>query len=61
MQYKLGKNPPVHDERTLLFGAFLAPALPAPPPSVEYGEKVRVWPMYDNDLTETAPVRRPGT
>jgi hypothetical protein len=49
MQYKLGKNPPVHDERTLLFGSYLAPSLPAPPTTVDYGEKVRAWPMYDND------------
>jgi hypothetical protein len=49
MQYKLGKNPPVHDARTLLFGAYLAPALPAPPSSVDYGSKVTGWPMYDND------------
>jgi hypothetical protein len=49
MQFKLGKKPPVHDERTLLFGAYLAPSLPQPPAAVNYGSKVKAWPMYDND------------
>lgn len=49
MAYKLGKHPPVVDARTLSFGKYLKPALSSPPPSVDYGNKVSVWPMYDND------------
>jgi hypothetical protein len=49
MQYQLGKNRPVTDRRTLRFGSYLKPALPAPPAAVEYGQQVTSWPMYDND------------
>jgi len=47
--YKLGKHPPVVDDRTLRFGAYLTAALPPPPDSVTYYQKVATWPMYDND------------
>lgn len=46
---KLGKTPAVYDSRTLEFGAYLAPQLPPPPPNVDYGKKVKTWPMYGND------------
>ena len=49
MQLKLGKHPPVFDERTLQFGSYLQQGLPTPPPAASYGNKVPVWPMYDND------------
>jgi hypothetical protein len=49
MAYKLGKHPPVHDPRTLQLGTYLTSALPAPPSAVEYGNKVKAWPMYYND------------
>lgn len=49
MQYRLGKNRPVVDDRTLRFASYLKPALPTPPTAVEYGEKVPSWPMYAND------------
>jgi len=49
LAYQLGKNPPVVDARTLRFGKYLTPALPAPPASVDYGAKVTAWPMYFND------------
>ena len=49
MAYKLGKHPPVVDERTLSFGKYLKPGLAPPPPSVDYGNKVPSWPMYGND------------
>jgi hypothetical protein len=49
MAYRLGKNRPVIDARTMRFGSYLTPALPAPPPSVDYGAKVSAWPMYYND------------
>jgi hypothetical protein len=49
MPYKLGKHPPVHDQRTLQLGKYLTSALPPPPPAVEYGKKVKTWPMYYND------------
>jgi hypothetical protein len=47
--YKLGKHPPVVDQRTLRFGKYLTAALPSPPASVNYGAKVSTWPMYAND------------
>lgn len=47
--YRLGKHPPVVDERTLRFGKYLTPQLPAPPASVTNYDKVPSWPMYDND------------
>lgn len=50
MDFKLGKNPPVLDARTLLFGAYLKPALPPPPPAVDYSHNVPSWPMYGNDV-----------
>jgi hypothetical protein len=49
MAYRLGKNRPVIDDRTLRFGSYLKPALPTPPTAVEYGDKVPSWPMYYND------------
>jgi hypothetical protein len=49
MAYRLGKNRPVTDQRTMRFGAYLTAALPAPPDAVRYDEKVAAWPMYDND------------
>lgn len=47
--YKLGKRPPVHDDRTLRFSAYLTAALPAAPASVAYYQKIPSWPIYDND------------
>jgi hypothetical protein len=49
MNYRLGKLPAVFDDRTLMFGAYLKPQLPPPPPSVDYGSRVPSWPMYAND------------
>jgi hypothetical protein len=47
---KLGKHPPVFDDRTLLFGNYLKKTeLPTPTPTKNYGEKVPDWPMYAND------------
>jgi hypothetical protein len=47
--YKLGKHPPVIDQRTLRFEKYVTPALPPPPAAVDYGAKVSTWPMYGND------------
>lgn len=49
MDLKLGKHPPVFDDRTLLFGNYLKTELPSPPESENYGAKVGTWPMYGND------------
>jgi len=49
MALKLGKQPPVFDQRTLVFGDYLKAELPSPPPAENYGAKVSTWPMYDND------------
>jgi len=47
--YKLGKHSPVLDDRTFRFSDYTTPALPAPPDSVAYYQKVPAWPMYYND------------
>jgi hypothetical protein len=49
MALKLGKHPPVFDDRTLQFGKYLKAELPAPPEAKNYGAKVPQWPMYGND------------
>jgi hypothetical protein len=49
MPYRLGKNLPVVDARTMRFSSYLTSALPPTPPSVDYGTKVSSWPMYYND------------
>lgn len=48
-QYRLGKKPAVFDSRTLRFGAYLTSTLPPPPAAVNWGDKVKSWPMYLND------------
>ena len=40
MAYRLGKNRPVLDDRTLRFATYVKPALPSPPAAVSYGAKV---------------------
>lgn len=47
--YKLGKHPPVRDDRTFRFSAYVTSALPPPPAAVDYYQKVPAWPMYYND------------
>jgi hypothetical protein len=47
--YKLGKHPPIHDDRTFAFSSYVTAALPPPPASVTYYQKVPTWPMYYND------------
>lgn len=47
--YKLGKQRPKIDSRTLQFGAYLTKELPPPPPSVDYTKPVADWPMMGND------------
>jgi len=49
MAYRLGKNRPVLDDRTMRFASYVKPALPSPPATVSYGAKVDSWPMYYND------------
>ncbi len=49
LKLKLGKQPPRHDPRTLLFASYVTAALPAPPPSLSLTAKVKVpWGMMDN-------------
>lgn len=48
-KYKLGKNRPEIDSRTLRFGAYITKALAPPPPSVDYTKPVAQWPMMGND------------
>lgn len=47
---KLGKAHPRHDPRTLQLKKYLrAEALPPPPASVDWGAKIKAWPMMRND------------
>jgi hypothetical protein len=49
LKLKLGKHPPRHDPRTLLFATYATAALPAPPPSLDLTKKMNVpWGMMDN-------------
>jgi hypothetical protein len=48
-RYKLGKRPPVVDDRTLRFSDYVTAALPTPPADVTYYQRVPSWPMYYND------------
>ena len=48
-RYKLGKQRPQIDSRTLQFGAYLTKGLAAPPASVDYTAPVKQWPMMGND------------
>lgn len=49
VRYKLGKQRPQVDSRTLKFGAYLTKTLPSPPASVDYTKPVTSWPMMGND------------
>jgi hypothetical protein len=49
VHYKLGKQRPLIDSRTLQFGAYLTESLPAPPVSIDYTKAVSQWPMMGND------------
>jgi hypothetical protein len=46
---KLGKKPPVYDDRTLRFGAYVKPTLPQVPGALSYVHHIKSWPMYGND------------
>jgi hypothetical protein len=48
-RYKLGKQRPKIDSRTLQFGAYLTKELAPPPLSVDYTKPVKEWPMMGND------------
>jgi hypothetical protein len=48
--FKLGKNPPKFDKRTLLFGKYLTATLAPPPDAVNYAKPVSGWPMMGNDV-----------
>jgi hypothetical protein len=50
LKLKLGKHPPRHDPRTLLFATYATAALPAPPNTLDLTKKVKgAWGMMDND------------
>jgi hypothetical protein len=48
MDIKWGKRPPVRDRRTLQFGKYLMPALPAPPPACDYTRPIARWTAMGN-------------
>lgn len=49
MPFKLGLKPPRIDTRTLRMANYFAPSLPEPPEAIDYGAKVKHWPMLLND------------
>jgi hypothetical protein len=49
LEFRLGKNAVVHDDRTLSLAAYLTAELPTPPDSVDNYTRVPKWPMYNND------------
>src|SRR5581483_8270273 len=46
---RLGRRQSAQDSRTLLFANYLKKALPAPPPTESFIDKVPSWPMMLND------------
>lgn len=48
MTYRLGKKPPRHDDRTMLFQEFKG-SLPPAPAAADFMSKVPSWPMFLND------------
>ena len=46
---KLGRKAIKTDTRTLVFGDYLTPALPPPPPAVDWTEGIASWGMMLND------------
>lgn len=48
-KYRLGKKPPVFDNRTLQLAAYITPKLEAPPPTIDYSKAVKTWDMLGND------------
>jgi hypothetical protein len=48
MNFRLGKNPPVYDARTLKLERYMG-TLPVPPPEANFITKVPSFPMYAND------------
>jgi len=48
-QYKLGKNPPVFDKRTLRLGSYLTAKLALPPTMMNWAKPVLSWGMMGND------------
>ena len=49
MLYKLGKQAPKKDDRTLKLAKYLSPELPPFPPSVSYSDNLTNWGMMLND------------
>lgn len=48
-QFKLGKHPPKIDARTLRFGTYATPKLPAPPATRTWAKPITSWGMMKND------------
>jgi hypothetical protein len=47
--FKLGKQTPVHDPRTLRFGSYLTKTLPPPPATKDWSGNITSWGMMGND------------
>ena len=59
--YKLGKKPAKHDARTLKLASYLKVAdLPPIPAEVKYHERVRNYPMYQNDVIGDCAIAGPA-
>lgn len=48
--YKLGKHPPIVDDRTLKFADYTTTSVQSPPQAVHYYDKVAKWPLYYNSV-----------
>jgi hypothetical protein len=58
---KLGKNPAVHDRRTLQLANYLRPSvLPPPPPQASWATKVASWPMMLNNTIGDCTIAAAG-
>ena len=61
VQYKLGREAPVYDSRTLQFADYVQPHLPPPPESVDWGKRSRSGRCTRTTSTATAPAPPPAT
>ena len=48
--YKLGKHPPILDDRTLKFADYTTKSVQSPPEAVHYYDAVTKWPLYYNSV-----------
>lgn len=57
---KLGKKAAVYDPRTLKLANYLLPAIPAPPPIVDWSNNIPHWGAMGNDQIGDCAIAAPG-